>query len=116
VRYDAATRRVYVACGDDQTGAIAIIDATTNRRLDEEYKLGSQPESFQLETSGPNIYVNLPGLKQIAVINRATKTVTRWSLTWRATSRWRLTKPITGSSSAHTSRRAWPYSIRPRAG
>ena len=73
VRYDAATRRVYVACGDDQTGAIAIIDATTNRRLDEEYKLGSQPESFQLETSGPNIYVNLPGLQQIAVINRATR-------------------------------------------
>jgi YVTN family beta-propeller protein len=80
LRYDAATKRVYVACGNDETGAIATIDATTNKRLDEEYRLGGQPESFQLEQSGPNIYVNLPGLKQIAVINRTTKAITRWTL------------------------------------
>ncbi|HEX4593071.1 MAG TPA: hypothetical protein VH157_02295, partial [Bryobacteraceae bacterium] len=55
LRYDAATKRVYVGCGDDEkTGAIATIDATTNKRLDEEYKLGGEPESFQLEKSGPN--------------------------------------------------------------
>jgi DNA-binding beta-propeller fold protein YncE len=81
LRYDAANKRVYVACGNDQTGAIATIDAMTNQRLDEEYKLGAQPESFQLEKSGPNIYVNLPGPKQIAVINRITKTIARWPLT-----------------------------------
>lgn len=81
LRYDAANKRVYVACGNDQTGAIATIDAMTNKRLDEEYTLGAQPESFQLEKSGPNIYVNLPGLKQIAVINRTTKTIARWPLT-----------------------------------
>ena len=81
LRYDAATKRVYVACGDEKTGAIAIVDAMTNKRLDEEYKLGGQPESFQLEKSGPNIYVNLPGLKQIAVINRNTKEIARWPLT-----------------------------------
>ena len=81
LRYDSATKRVYVACGDDQTGAIATIDAMTNKRLDEEYKLGGEPESFQLEKTGPNIYVNLPGLKQIAVINRTTKAITRWSIT-----------------------------------
>jgi len=81
LRYDAANNRVYVACGDDeQTGAIATIDATTNQRLDEVYKLGGEPESFQLEKSGPNIYVNVPPLKQIAVINRATKAITRWNL------------------------------------
>jgi hypothetical protein len=66
LRYDAATKRVYVGCGDDETtGAIAAVDATTNQRLDEEYKLGGEPESFQLESSGPNIYVNLPDLKQV---------------------------------------------------
>jgi len=81
LRYDSATKRVYVACGDDKTGAIATIDAMTNKRLEEEYKLGGEPESFQLEKTGPNIYVNLPGLKQIAVINRTTKTITRWSIT-----------------------------------
>src|ERR1700736_583535 len=82
LRYDAANKRVYVGCGDDEkNAAIATIDATTNQRFDEEYKLGGEPESFQLETSGPNIYVNVPDLKQIAVINRSTKEVKRWPLT-----------------------------------
>ncbi len=80
LRYEAANRRVYVGYGDDETGAIGTIDATTNERLDEEYKLGSHPESFQLETTGPKIYVNLPELKQIAVINRSTRAITRWPL------------------------------------
>jgi WD40 repeat protein len=82
LRYDAANKRVYVGCGDDEkNAAIATIDATTNQRLDEEYKLGGEPESFQLETSGPNIYVNIPDLKQIAVINRNNKEIKRWPLT-----------------------------------
>jgi len=81
LRYDAASKRVYVGYGDDETAAIAAVDAVTNRRAEEEYKLGAHPESFQLEKSGPDIYVNLPELKQIAVINRATKAITRWPLT-----------------------------------
>lgn len=81
LRYDAAKKRVYVGYGDDEAAAIAAVDATTNRRTDEEYKLGAHPESFQLESSGPNIYVNLPDLKQIGVINRTTKAITRWPLT-----------------------------------
>ena len=81
LRYDAATKRVYVGCGDDEkTSAIAVVDAMTNQRIDE-YKIGGEPESFQLEKSGPNIYVNIPDLKQIAVINRDTKKITRWPLT-----------------------------------
>jgi DNA-binding beta-propeller fold protein YncE len=82
VRYDAATKRVYVGCGDsEKNAAIAAIDAMTNKRLDEVYKLGGEPESFQLEKNGPNIYVNVPDLKQIVVINRTTKELTRWPVT-----------------------------------
>jgi len=81
LRYDAATHRVYVGFGEDETGAIGTVDAFTNERLTEEYKLGAHPESFQLETNGPNIYVNLPDLKQIAAINRKTGTITRWPMT-----------------------------------
>src|SRR5258708_4234998 len=55
LRYDSTTKRVYVGYGDDEAAAIAVVDATTNRRM-EEFKLGAHPESFQLETSGPNIY------------------------------------------------------------
>src|SRR5690349_10442545 len=81
MRYDAATKRVYVGCGDDEkTGAIAMIDATTNQRLAEEYKLGGEPEAFQLEHSGPSIYVNVPDSKEIVVVNRATKQIAHWPL------------------------------------
>jgi DNA-binding beta-propeller fold protein YncE len=81
LRYDPANQRVYVGYGEDETGAIAVVDAKTKERLEEEYKLGAHPESFQLESDGPNIYVNLPDLKQIAVINRKTKTIKRWPMT-----------------------------------
>jgi DNA-binding beta-propeller fold protein YncE len=82
LRYDAATKRVYVGCGDDEkNSAIATIDAMTNKRTDEEYKLGGEPESFQLEKNGPNIYVNVPDLKVIKVLNRQTKQITEWPVT-----------------------------------
>src|SRR5512141_3027427 len=81
LRYDAATKRVYVGCGDDEkTGAIAMIDAVTNQRLAQDYKLGGEPESFQLEQSGPHIYVNVPDLKQIVVIDRSTGKIAHWPL------------------------------------
>jgi len=82
LRYDAASKRVYVGCGDsEKNSAIAAVDSITNKRIDEVYKLGGEPESFQLEKSGPNIYVNVPDLKQIVAINRATKELTRWPVT-----------------------------------
>jgi DNA-binding beta-propeller fold protein YncE len=81
LRYDSQLKRVYVGYGEGESGAIGTVDATTSKRTDEEYKLGAHPESFQLETSGPNIYANLPDLKQIAVINRTTHAILRWPLT-----------------------------------
>jgi DNA-binding beta-propeller fold protein YncE len=82
LRYDAATKRVYVGCGDNEkNSAIAAIDAMTSKRTDEVYKLGGEPESFQLEKNGPNIYVNVPDQKQIVAINRTTKELTRWPVT-----------------------------------
>src|SRR6202166_5167140 len=41
LRYDAASKRVYVGCGDsEKNAAIAAVDAMTNKGLDEVYKLG----------------------------------------------------------------------------
>ena len=84
LRYEAADKRVYVGYGDEKTGAIGMVDAATNKRLDQEFKLGAHPESFQLADSGPNIYVNLPDLKQIAVINRNTHSITRWPVSFES--------------------------------
>jgi DNA-binding beta-propeller fold protein YncE len=81
LRYDGASKRLYVGYGGAGSGAIGMVDAVTNKRLDEEYKVGAHPESFQLETTGPNIYVNVPDVKQIAVINRTTHVISRWPLT-----------------------------------
>jgi hypothetical protein len=59
MRYDSATKLLYVGYGDGQHGAIAVIDAATVERVGE-YGLGSHPESFQLEHGGARIFVNLP--------------------------------------------------------
>ncbi len=56
LRYDAAKKRLYVGYEDEKTGAIGMVDVTTNKRLDDKFKLGAHPESFQLSASGPNIY------------------------------------------------------------
>jgi DNA-binding beta-propeller fold protein YncE len=80
LRYDTAKKRLYVGYGDEEEAAIGAIDVTTNKRLDEIYKLGAHPESFQLESSGPHIYVNLPDLKQVAVIDRTNGAISRWPL------------------------------------
>lgn len=82
LRYDAAKKQVYVGYGSGETAAIGVVDAITNQRLPKEFKLGAHPESFQLESAGPNIYVNVPDLKQIAVINRNTGAISRWRITF----------------------------------
>ena len=75
IRYDAATRRVYVGYGN---GALGIIDAATGDQLGE-IKLDGHPESFQLEKSGPRIFVNIPTSQKIAVVDREKRAaVTAW--------------------------------------
>ena len=66
IRYDAATRRVYVGYG---SGGLGIMDAATGDRLGD-IKLDGHPESFQLEKSGPRIFVNVPTARKIVVVDR----------------------------------------------
>lgn len=80
LRYDPATRQVYVGYGEDDAGGIAAVDAATGKRLND-FKVGAHPESFQLENSGPRIFINLPDSKEIAVVNRKTHEVKKWPMT-----------------------------------
>ena len=74
LRYDASREYVYVGYG---SGALGELDK--NAQEGPEVKLGSHPESFQLEKNRPRIYVNLPK-SRIAVVNRKTHSiVTTWS-------------------------------------
>jgi DNA-binding beta-propeller fold protein YncE len=77
IRYDPATKRVYVGYGD---GAIGMFDATTDKRIEGDFELGAHPESFQLEENGPKVFVNLASISEIAVIDRNTRKIEKWKL------------------------------------
>jgi len=79
MRYDPVSRHIYVGYGEGSHGALAVVDPATGERL-EEFKVGSHPESFQLERHGPRIFVNLPDQESIGVIEQKTGTVTKWKI------------------------------------
>ena len=75
VRYDPREQRIYVGYG---SGALGVMDKD-GARLGE-IPLDAHPESFQLETGGPRIFVNLPGSRKIAVADRNTrKVIASWT-------------------------------------
>jgi DNA-binding beta-propeller fold protein YncE len=78
VRYDAAAKRVYVGYG---SGALAAIDPADGRVVGRA-GLPGHPESFQLESAGSRIYVNVPSANQIAVLDRqAMRVIATWPVT-----------------------------------
>jgi DNA-binding beta-propeller fold protein YncE len=75
IRYDAAARRVYVGYG---SGGLGIIDGATGDQLGA-IKLDGHPEAFQLEKSGPRIFVNIPTSQKIVVVDREKRaSITAW--------------------------------------
>jgi YVTN family beta-propeller protein len=75
LRYDERAKRLYVGYGE---GALAAIDAAHGSKVGD-VKVGGHPESFQLERSGPRIFVNVPDAGRIAVVDRTTmKVLSAW--------------------------------------
>jgi hypothetical protein len=80
MRYDAASKRVFVGFGEED-GGIAMIDPATDERVGQVYKTGGHPESFQVEASGRHIYANVPDAGNVVEsIDRKTGAVTKWPL------------------------------------
>lgn len=80
MRYDAATKRIFVGFGEDD-GGIATIDPVTDERVGMVYKTGGHPESFQVEASGNHIYANVPDAGNVVeAIDRKTGAITKWPL------------------------------------
>ena len=78
VRFDLKTGMIYVGYA---AGALAVVDAATMKQTGS-IKLPAHPESFQLESGGHRIFVNVPDAQQIAVIDRQTRSVTAtWPMT-----------------------------------
>lgn len=80
MRYDEASKTVFVGFGEDD-GGIAMIDPKTDERTGQVYKTEGHPESFQVEASGGHIFVNVPDAGYVVEsIDRKTGAVTKWPL------------------------------------
>ena len=66
VRYDDATKKIYVGFG---SGGIAAVNAPDGKQIGS-IKLSAHPEAFELEKNGKRIFVNVPNARQVAVIDR----------------------------------------------
>ena len=82
LRYDPIEKRVYLGYGN---GGIAVIDPQT-AQVTADYPVAAHPEGFEIERSGNRIFVNLPTVNQLAVIDRKKGTVIET---------WKLEKPRT---------------------
>ena len=71
VRYDAGARKVYVGYGN---GALRAFDPARGDSSGD-IPLAAHPESFQLETRGTRIFVNVPPARHVAVVDRAKQSV-----------------------------------------
>jgi hypothetical protein len=80
IRVDENTNQIFVGYGG---GAIALIDAATSRQVGN-VSLKGHPESFQLSRDGQRIFVNVPTVRAVAVIDRAaSKQVAQWNLRYQ---------------------------------
>ncbi len=66
VRYDSATKQIFVGFG---SGGIGIINAVDGKQV-VSIKLTAHPEAFELEKRRKRIFVNVPNARHIAVIDR----------------------------------------------
>ncbi len=71
IRYEPHTQQVYVGFG---AGALGTFNAKTGQLL-WEVRLAGHPESFQLEATGPRVFVNVPTAAQVAVVDRTKREV-----------------------------------------
>lgn len=77
VRYDAESGTVFVGYGK---GALRVFSADTTEPV-ADIRLAGHPESFQLESAGPRVFVNVPTAQQVAVVDRAArKVIATWPL------------------------------------
>jgi DNA-binding beta-propeller fold protein YncE len=75
LRYDLSTGHLWVGYG---RGALGELDQNATKLSN--VQLDAHPESFQLEKNGARIFVNLPGARKIAVVDRKTHgVISSWS-------------------------------------
>jgi hypothetical protein len=77
IRYDPTQRELYVGFGN---GALGRLAAASDAHIDD-VALSAHPESFQLQSAGPLLFVNVPDAGDIEVVDRDQRTkVASWPL------------------------------------
>src|ERR1700686_884241 len=69
VGYDPDTKYLYVGLGDRNSGALAIIDTSSNKQVGE-IKTDARPGGITFDKQGPRIFVNLNGATKLGVLDR----------------------------------------------
>ncbi len=78
IRFDPRMKEIFVGYG---SGALGVINADLKSRVGET-PLDAHPESFQLESQGPRIFINVPEAGEVEVVDRRTRTVKeKWPVT-----------------------------------
>jgi YVTN family beta-propeller protein len=77
IRVDAAAKRVFIGYG---SGGLAVIDPSTRSKVGD-ISLKAHPESFQIDPDTSQVFVNLPDVRGIAVVDRVSqKQIGKWPL------------------------------------
>jgi YVTN family beta-propeller protein len=77
VRIDAAANRIFVGYG---SGALAIIDPASRSKVGD-VAVKAHPEGFQIDHDTGQIFINVPDVHGIAVVDRASQKQTgKWSI------------------------------------
>jgi DNA-binding beta-propeller fold protein YncE len=77
IRVDAAADRIFVGYGN---GVLAVIDPSTHSKVGD-IPLKAHPEAFQIDPDTSQIFVNVPGARAIAVVDRVSqKQIGEWPL------------------------------------
>jgi DNA-binding beta-propeller fold protein YncE len=80
LQYDPRSKQLYVGVMAADKTAIAIIGVPDGKLLGE-IKLPGKPQGFIVEQKGKRIFANIPALKQIAVMDRESRTLLKpWLL------------------------------------
>jgi hypothetical protein len=69
VGYDPNSKYLYAGLGDKNSGALAIIDTSSNKHIGD-IKTDARPGGITFEKSGPRIFVNLNGAIKLGVLDR----------------------------------------------
>lgn len=80
IRYEAGADRIWVGAGRGEQAALVALGSSAGEPLFD-IALDGHPESFQLETKGSRIFVNVPSEQEVEVVDRELRNVvTRWKL------------------------------------